>query len=296
MKNRRDFIKLTAGAAALGALGTHDASAAGDSKLRKVWVLSDLHCGYSEGGKDGSEWFELACKDMRQDHADIAYALTLGDITHGGNESQLKHYVATRNASGFPTWYEVAGNHEYHNGKADFYKQLIRSTDPYSVVDGHVVWIFLSDEMPGVQGDLKPESCDWFEKELEKHKGKNIIVCSHQGVKDTTHNTNRADRHLHPADRISAIIAKSNIALWMSGHEHQSPYTPKHIARVGNTTYINVASLSHAYKTGSSESYLLELMPGAREIVARRRRHDTRTFMPEFEVKIPLPYPLAFKL
>jgi hypothetical protein len=65
MKNRRDFIKLTAGAAALGALGTHDASAAGDSKLRKVWVLSDLHCGYSEGGKDGSEWFELACKDMQ---------------------------------------------------------------------------------------------------------------------------------------------------------------------------------------------------------------------------------------
>jgi 3',5'-cyclic AMP phosphodiesterase CpdA len=295
MKNRRDFIKMTAGAAALGALGTPQASAAADSKLRKAWVLSDLHCGYTEGGKDGSEWFELACKDMKQDYADIAYAITLGDITHGGNETQLKNYIKTRDASGFLTWYEVAGNHEYHDGKADSYKQLIRSTNPYSVVDGNLVWIFLSDEMPGVQGDLKPESCDWLENELLKHKGKNLIVCSHQGVKNTTLNTHRGDRHIHPADRISAIIAKSNIALWMSGHEHQSPYTAKHIARVENTTYINVASLSHAYKTGSSQSCLLEFVSGAREIIARRRTHDTRTFMPEFEVKIPLPYPLAFE-
>ncbi len=292
MKNRRHFIKITTGAAAVGALGIQSSPAATDSKLRKVWVMSDLHCGYTEGGKDGAEWFTLACKDMQQEHADIAYAMTLGDITHGGNEQQLKNYITTRDASGIKTWYEIAGNHEYHDGKADSFKQLIRSTDPYSVVDGNLAWIFLSDEKAGVPGELTPESCDWLETELAKHKGKNIIVCSHQGIKNTTLNTDNAQRHIHPADRISEIIKKSNIALWMSGHEHHGPYGPKHIARVKNTTYINVASMSHAYKTGSSQSNLLEFKPGSKEITARRRTHDTQIFMPEFEVKIPLLYPI----
>jgi hypothetical protein len=292
MKNRREFIKMTAGAAAIGALGTQPSAAAVGSKIRKVWVLSDLHSGYVEGGKDGAEWFALACKDMQSDHADIAYAMTLGDITHGGNEEQLKNYITARDASGIKTWYEVAGNHEYHDGKADSYKHLIRSTDPYSVSDGNLAWIFLSDEKAGVPGELTPASCDWLDSELAKHKGKNIIVCSHQGVKDTTVKTDKPDRHIQPADRIAANIAKSDIALWMSGHEHHAPYTAKHIARVGETAYINVASMSHAYKTGSSQSCLLEFQPGAKQIIARRREHDTQKFMPEFEVKIPLRHPI----
>ncbi len=290
MRNRRQFIKITTGAVAVGVIGIQSSTAATDSKLRKVWVMSDLHCGYVEGGKDGVEWFTLACKDMQQEHADIAYAMTLGDIAHGSNQQQLKNYITTRDASGIKTWYEIAGNHEYHDGKADSFKQLIRSTDPYSIIDGNLAWIFLSDEKAGVQGDLSPESCDWLETELAKHKDKNIIVCSHQGVKDTTIKTDNAQRYIHPADRIAGIIAKSNIALWMSGHEHHGLYSPKHIARVDNTTYINVASLSHAYNTSSSQSFLLEFKPGAKEIIARRRTHDTQIFMPEFEVKIPLLY------
>ena len=288
MKNRRQFLQITAGAAVVNALGAQPSSTSPAGKLRKVWVLSDLHSGLVEGGKDGSEWFSLACKDMQKDHADIAYAMTLGDITHGGNELQLKNYITTRDASVIKTWYEVAGNHEYQGGKADLYQKLIRSTDPYSVVDGNLVWIFLSDEKAGVPGELMPKSCDWLEAELAKHKGKNIIVCSHQGVKDTTFRTDNAQRYLHPADRIAEIIAKSDIALWMSGHEHHTPYSDKHIARVKDTTYINVASMHHAYKTGSSQSYLLEFQSGAKQIIARRREHDTQKFMPQFEVTIPL--------
>lgn len=292
MKNRRQFIKMSAGAAALGALGTQTSSAQTPAKHRKVWVLSDLHSGLVEGGKDGSEWFAAACEDMRAEHADIAYAMTLGDISHGGNEQQLRNYLTTRDASGIPTWYEVAGNHEYHDGTADIYEKLVRSTDPYSVVDGNLAWIFLSDEKAGVAGDLTPESCDWLEAELAKHKARNIIVCSHQGVKDTTVKTDKSDRHLHPADRIAALIAKSGIALWMSGHEHHTPYTAQHIARVGETTYINVASMSHAYKTESSQSFLLEFEPGAKQIIARRRTHDTKEFNPEYEVRVPLLHPI----
>jgi predicted MPP superfamily phosphohydrolase len=290
MKNRRQFIQLSASAAVAGTLGAQQSSVSPAGKLRKVWVLSDLHSGLVEGGKDGAEWFSLACKDMQKEHSDIAYALTLGDITHGGKEQQLKNYITTRDGSGIRTWYEVAGNHEYHGGNADLYIKSIRSTDPYAVVDGNLVWIFLSDEKAGVPGELTPKSCDWLEAELAKHKGKNIIVCSHQGAKDSTFRTDNAQRYLHPADRIAAIMAKSDIALWLSGHEHHTPYSEKHIARVKDTTYINVASMHHAYKTGSSQSFLLEFQAGAKQIIARRREHDTQKFMPQFEVIIPLLY------
>lgn len=288
MKNRRQFIKITTSAAAVGAIGIQSSPAATNTKLRKVWVMSDLHCGYVEGGKDGAEWFTLACKDMQQDHKDIAYAMSLGDLTHGGNELQLKNYITTRDGSGIKTWYEVAGNHEYHGDKADAFVKLIRSTDPYSIVDGNLVWIFLSDQKAGVAGELTPEGCDWLEAELTKHKGKSIIVCSHQGIKDTTIDTDLSSRFLSPPDRIAAMIAKSNIVLWMSGHAHHKPYSAEYVKRVENTTYINVASMSHAYNTKSSQSFLLEFKPGSKEIIARRREHDTQKFMPEFEVKIPL--------
>lgn len=147
--------------------------------------MSDLHSGYDQGGKDGAEWFESACKDMSEAGFQIDYAMTLGDITHGGSEVELQRYIEIRAKSGIATWHEIAGNHEHH-----------------------------------------------------------------------------------------------------------TPYSKGHIARVKDTTYINVASMSHAYKTGSSESYLLEFKTGAKEIVARRRRHDSKEFVPEFEVIIPLRHEL----
>lgn len=283
---------MTASAALVGALGSPSSLAAGTNRTRKVWVISDLHCGLVEGGKDGVEWFAAACDDMRRNHPDIAWAITLGDISHDADEQEIRNYLQTRGSSGIPTWHEIAGNHEYHKGRADHYTKLVRSTDPYAVIDGNLAWFFLSDEKAGVPGELSPQSCDWLERELANHKGKNLIVCSHQGVKDTTSGTQKPDRQLHPTDRIADLIARHGIALWMSGHDHHSPYTPKHIARVGNTTYINVASLSHAYKTGSSESFLLEFTSGTTQVLARRRRHDTGSFVPEFEVTIPLKHPV----
>jgi len=283
---------MSAGSAALGVFGAQSALASPAPPTRKVWIMSDLHSGYVEGGKDGAEWFEAACKDMSEAGFLIDYAMTLGDITHGGSEAQLQRYIENRAKSGIATWYEIAGNHEYHERKAEAYTRLIRSTKPYSVIDGNIAWFFLSDEEPGVPGNLSEESCQWLETQLAAHADKTTIVCSHQLVKGTVFKSDDSQRQIHPVDRIADIIAKSKIDLWLCGHEHHTPYSKGHIARVKNTTYINVASMSHAYKTGSSESYLLEFKTGAKEIVARRRRHDSKQFVPEFEVIIPLRHEL----
>jgi len=114
---RRQFIKMTAGAATLGAFGA--ARAAESEGTRHVWVLSDLHAGRIEGEKDGAEWFRLACEDMKTAYPSIAYALTLGDLTQHGREEQIGSYIKTRDGSGIKTWYELAGNHEYSKGELE---------------------------------------------------------------------------------------------------------------------------------------------------------------------------------
>ncbi len=283
---------MSAGAATLGALGTQAALGAPAPASRKVWILSDLHAGFEEGGKDGAEWFEAACKDMQEAKISIDYAMTLGDISHRAVDTHIQRYLDIRDRSGVSKWYEIAGNHEYHEGKAEAYTRMVRSIDPYSVIDGNIAWFFISDEAPGVAGNLTEKSCQWLEQQLAQHADKTTIVCSHQLVKGTTFRSEQAQRFIEPADRIAGIIAKSKIDLWLAGHEHHTPYNKEHICRKDDTTYINVASMSHAYNTGSSQSYLMEFVPGSMEIIARRREHDGKRFLDEFAVKIPLRHAL----
>jgi calcineurin-like phosphoesterase family protein len=289
MKNRRDFLKMSAGALALGSLHSHAEDAAAQRAARRIWFLSDLHCGHAEDGKDGAGWFSEACEDMKANGIGINRAFTLGDLTHHGNEEQLMSYLKIRSSSGIAEWHELAGNHEYEKNRSiAAYEKMIRSIQPYCVLEGNVLVIMLSDEKGGVEGNLSEDTCVWLENELAKHRDKVTIVCSHQLVKGTVVASEQKARHLHPAERIQDIITKSKIDLWLCGHEHHTPYTPKHIVRRDQTTYINVASMNHAYGTKSSQSAVMELVPGRRELVIRRRDHDKREFLPEFEVKVPL--------
>lgn len=289
MNNRREFLKMSAGALTFGTLSSRAADAAVQPATRRFWFLSDIHCGHAEDGKDGSGWFSEACDDMKANEIGIDRAFTLGDLTHHGNEEQLKSYLKVRSSSGIAKWDELAGNHEYEKNRSiTAYEKLIRSIQPYSVLEGNVLVIMLSDEKGGVEGNLSENTCVWLENELAKHRDKVTIVCSHQLVKGTVVASDQNARHLHPADRIQEIIAKSKIDLWLCGHVHHTPYTPKHIVRRDQTTYINVASMNHAYGTGSSQSAVMELVPGSRELIIRRRDHDKRQFLPEFEVKVPL--------
>lgn len=289
MNNRRQFLKMSAGALTFGALRSQAADAADQPATRRLWFLSDLHCGHAADGKDGAGWFSGACEDLKANKIDIHRAFTLGDLTHHGDEEQLKSYLQVRSSSGIAKWDELAGNHEYEKNKSiAAYEKLIRSIQPYSVIEGNVLTIMLSDEKGGVEGNLSEDTCLWLENELAKHQDKVTIVCSHQLVKSTVLASEQKARHLHPADRIQDIIAKSKIDLWLCGHEHHSPYSAKHIVRRDQTTYINVASMNHAYGTGSSQSAVMELVPGGSELVIRRRDHDKQQYLPGYEVKVPL--------
>ncbi len=88
--------------------------------------------------------------------------------------------------------------------------------------------------------------------------------------------------------QINALLARHHVDLWLSGHEHHSPWTEAAIGQRDETWFINVASMSHAYNTGESQSFVLEFTEGEHQIKVRRRVHDKATFPEKGSIVIPL--------
>jgi len=289
LQSRRQFQKL-AGAAACGtAFVPALLSASPEEQVdRRVFAMSDLHIGKIADGRDGAEWLQLALADVAANIPDIAYGLTLGDITQNGDVEGLDSYLGQTRGHRIPKWFELAGNHEYYHGNIGNYTSMVRSTAPLLHLDGNVAWFFLSDGKESRQGDLTDATLAWLKAGLTEHRDKIIVVCSHQLVANTVRLSHKPPFQLHPIDKLQEILDSCPIDLWMFGHEHHSPYAKDKIVRKNNTTFINVASMSHAYGTKGSGSVILDFKNGARELRMRRRDHDHHRFMKEFEVAIPL--------
>ena len=300
MKNeitRRDCLKHAAvGTAAIGLAGVSPTIAHAATKTRHVLAFSDIHIGRKDDELDGAEWMAKGLNELKKNKVPVDYAMVLGDIAHGATEQAFKTFVEQRDKSHIETWFELAGNHEYHGGTCKHYEKIVRSIKPYSHIDGNIAWLFISDENGSVQGDLGDEAYQWLEKSVREHQDKVVIVCSHQGVHGTTYKTTSGSRHIHPKEKIASLLENHRVDLWMSGHEHHRPYDKQNnnIVRKNDTTFINIASMSHAYGTKQSQSFVLAFAEGEKKIVARRRVHDDQEFDPKYETEIPLQ--LAIKL
>jgi len=268
-----------------------------EQATQRVWVFSDLHVGNntaSAGGVDGSEWMRRACADLKTNNLPVDYAFVLGDLTQDGAAEELDRFIAVRDQSGIATWFTLAGNHEYNRTGIGAYEKKIRSTKPYCVVVGNIAWFLLSDEKPGVAGELSEATMSWLEQKLTEHKDKISIVCSHQLVYGTMDGSTGKDRFLEPKEAVASLLARHHVDLWLSGHVHHAPWTEASAAQKNGTWFINVASLSYAYNTGESQSFVLEFTEGARQLTARRRIHDKQTFPEKGFFVIPLQH--AIKL
>ena len=288
-RNRQQFLKI-AGVAGCGvALAPSLQAAPPVGRVsRRVMAMSDLHIGRIDDDKDGSEWLRLALEDVARNLPDIAYGITLGDITQHGQGSGLDFYLRHTRSHRIPQWFELAGNHEYYYRHIGEYTKRVRSLDPLLHLDGNIAWFFLSDEADSREGNLTDSTLDWLRANLRKYKDHITVVCSHQLVAHTVRLSDQAPFHLHPVDKIRDILKECRVDLWMCGHEHHSPYTREKIARCGHTTFVNVASMSHSYGTKGSGSTILEFSNGSRELRVRRRDHDQGVFRKEFETVVPL--------
>lgn len=254
----------------------------------RVAVISDLHIGREADGHDGSVWLESALQDYRENLPDVDHGLVLGDLTQQGDAASLDKYIALRDASSISHWRELAGNHEYYNKGVTNFCSKIGSTAPSMMDLGTVVIFFISDEANSRQGEVKDESLKWLREKMEANKDKDLIVCSHQLVANTVRKSNEGVFILHPKKEIARLIEDFPVVLWMCGHEHHAPYSEDSVVEKNGTVFMNVASMNHAYKTGQSASWVLELNAGEKILIARRRNHDKKMFEPEYERRIPL--------
>ena len=287
--NRRKFLwQIGAGVSAIGAFCTKSISTNTHQRSRHALVLADAHIGLIADSLDGAEWLSRAFSDIRENVLPIDYAVFLGDMVHKGTNKLLDLYIKLRNQSKIVKWFELAGNHDYGINGLKNYNALIRSSKPYSFIDGNIVWFFLSDEAPDVPGYISDATCQWLKESIVHHQDKIIIVCSHQLVYDTVFASLITSRYIHPKEKLGDILSESTVDLWLCGHAHFKPYSQEAIVRKSGTTFINVASLSHAYGTKESQSFILEFKNNEKKIKARRRVHDNKSFSDKLEVEIPL--------
>ena len=286
---RRDCVKTVAMGGVALATGTFPLVFASEkAKTRHVLAFSDIHIGRKDDGFDGGEWMAKALAELKQNKVPSDYALVLGDIAHGATEAAYKTFTKLRDESHIDTWFELAGNHEYHDGKCEHYEKLVRSIKPYSHIDGNIVWFIFSDEQPGVRGNISDETFDWLKKGVAENQDKVVIVCSHQLVNRTVRKSEDKARHIHPKEKIAELLDELRVDLWLCGHEHHKPYSRGEIAQKDGTTFINIASMSHAYGTKQSQSFVFEFVDGAKQIVGHRRVHDDQSFDRDYETLIPL--------
>jgi predicted phosphodiesterase len=301
--DRREFLKALGSAAGLILLPGCSWVDAGESlpplstKTRTVWAWSDSHIGRIADKKDGAQWAEMAVDDLIKNMPKPDYALVLGDITHHAKPESLKTYARLRRKAGITRWYEMAGNHDYKGIESGDFGKIVRKEEQYVLQDGNLVWIFIPAERGRSAGMLHEPTRKWLPKQLAKHQDKNVIVCSHQMVANTLrysdpkHDTEGV---LNPGDWIAKLLKKYRVDVWFCGHEHGPKRDKGQVRRIGRTTFINVASLSHLYGTQASNSFLLEMTAGKKEIVAKLRHHDRAQYVERLSVRLPLPLPIRF--
>ena len=300
---RRRFLAGAGGAAGLVALGgcRHLAGLFATpppdlaTAERRVWVWADTHIGMRKDGKDGAEWGELSIRETQKNLAPPDYVAVLGDMTHGYRREQFKAYARLKRLSGWPRWYELVGNHDFNGTTSGDYWRSVRREERYVLLDGNLAWVFVSAERGKSDGIVRPPTRRWLPRVLAKHRDKNVIVCSHQLVENTLRYSDHSGAVISPTGWIAKLLEEHRIDVWLCGHEHGPKRDHRQIKRIGRTTFINVASLSHAYGTQACNSFLFEMSEGSRTFAALCRHHDRERYVKNLSTVVELPYPMRFQ-
>lgn len=304
-----------------------DSRTSNTSAVRRVWVWSDSHiglCSETSGDRDGAVWLQAAVDDIRDRVGPVVFTLSLGDVSTSSKQTEYDLYTGIRRraGAGFGPWFEIPGNHDFAGVRDGLWNTSVTPRRRFILTDGNGVWICLGVENSGAGGKISQATLRWLREAIAANQERNIIVCTHQAVPHTVHDSKKDWRVLYcevagdpppdppPPDadpeapkretcdaalqRVERLVDDLRVDLWLCGHIHSTKRTPDFIARRGRTTFIDVASITQAYGNKPSCSFVLEFRDGSRTVEARYREHGTGTFDKKFSTTVEFPRPWSF--
>lgn len=323
---RRDLLR-QAGRAGLGLAAAHLAGGRGLAQPAPepigIVVGSDVHLRTDQALSPAS--FREFVADVNDNLPRAQRVLLLGDLVDVGYPAALEAFAELQTELR-PTVHGVPGNHDFApaaegeaRAEADarslerFCAVLGHAPSPYyAFAVGNVRFVMVGTEAsssnpPEISfgGWLGDAQLTWLDGQLADADAQrqNVIVCSHQGVRDTCWLTATPPYSLNPPGPLQEILAHRSVDIWFSGHVHGvlQEHHAQMFATVGGTLYVNGGALSHS-RNGRLQSRYFVLNEGAAEVEVRSRdhvdvrqgpeaEHDVRCFDPALDTVAPLRHP-----
>lgn len=274
MKNRRDFLKMSAMAGGGAMLAASAGAAEGQERPLKVCVFADLHFTPGIYTNDTPEFLEKILARAARERCDMV--IHLGDMVQNVSEKPVRELVEMYNSFSIPT-YHVIGNHEqdgtFHEETLEAYK-LKRAY--YSFVKGGFRFVVLDPNyfcnIPGKyihhsKGNyfhrsiistinwIPPEQLEWLKATLDESR-EPCVVLSHQSFERGPNGAMVSN-----AEEVRAIFNAANakapgkVRLVVNGHMHID-----HMRILDNIAYWDVNSANMYYFGERQNAYPKEYL------------------------------------
>ncbi len=263
-----------------------------ESNMLVLWALSDIQ------PKNPSQYrhFEMAVKDVNARAPRAKIALVAGDVVHDKDaEADFKWYLATKNKSVIPHWYEITGNHDMKDEKN--FRKYISNDLHYSVEIGNILILFMSDEDRRPPQRISDRTFRWWEKKVTENQDKIIITVTHAYLEQSRLFAYFiASRNITDSKRFADVLKKHRVDIWICGHTHLPGYWRdkwRIVPELGGTLFINVSAIRKSF-INNIESYFIYFRKGFDHALIRLRNHEQGDFIPAHDIIFKLSHPFSW--
>lgn len=254
-----------------------------------VLFASDVHTGESPPGVYNKSLDYFISDINITINPDIL--LLVGDITNNGMNWQWDAFEARlNNISDINLRVNktvlTVGNHDLYSGENwstihQNFKNRFGYLPNYSFQIGNSLFIVLASHGTDICGNLSMAQIIWLNDTISTNTDKNIIIISHHPLQNTTWSTslercgykNNQDKILHDM----MTWHDNNVSLWIHGHRHGGMDFPNMMVKVGNVTYMNIASVECQRAPYLTESWLATFTDGSNNVSFRPRISNSET-------------------
>lgn len=176
---------------------------------RDIAIISDIHFGLEPPAPTSA--LTAAVDDIDDNIGTCTHVLVLGDICNDVNEyAEYKTVKATSDIDE-ANWHELGGNHDFPV-LASFLSELGYALPYNEVVIDNLVFLMTSPDSDSQT--LGATQLSWLYDRVAANSGNPIILCVHQGIQNTTRETDQSTGYIKPPLTLTGISAV------FCGHSH----------------------------------------------------------------------------